>query len=188
MKPLSVLAAVVLLTATRLALNDEPASATQIKYRTAPELGQQSQLVVRGKVVGVRSYWNDNHTKIFTETTVATEETYKGNAGPVVKLTQLGGTVDHVKVTVSGAVRWKTGEEVLLFLEPYTAGTYHVSGFSQGKFTIERDPVTGNAFVHQAPLGDAEMLGAPSSRTGITPGRSGRITLNEFLSQALGQR
>jgi hypothetical protein len=171
-----------------LSLTPVLVSATQIYHRTARELGQQSELVVRGKVTEVRSYWNDTHTKIFTETTVAADEAYKGQAGAVVRLTQLGGTVDNVKVTVSGALYWKQGEEVLLFLEPYSRGTYHVSGFSQGKFTIERDAKTGKAFVHQAPLGDVEVLGAASNQSVSPAVQRGKITLDELLTQALGQR
>jgi len=169
-------------------LTPRPVTATQIRYRTAPELGRQSELVVRGKVVSVRSYWNDSHTKIFTETTIAPDETYKGRAGGVVRLVQLGGTVGNTKVTVAGAVQWRQDEEVLLFLEPYLPGTYHVSGFSQGKFTIERDPKSGKALVRQAPAGGAELIGSPAAQSTAAPDPRGRLTLDELLNQALGQR
>jgi hypothetical protein len=55
--------------------------ATQVIQRTPQELAQESVLIVEGKVTGVRSYWNDDHSKIFTETTVAVASTYKGSGG-----------------------------------------------------------------------------------------------------------
>jgi hypothetical protein len=186
MKPVSAIL-VCVVTTTLVVLFCLPVCATQIHYRSARELGSQSKLVVRGHVVGVRSYWNEKQTKIFTETTIATDESYKGKVGATVKLTQLGGTVGNTKVTVSGALHWREGEEVLLFLEPYTADTYHVSGFSQGKFNIERDPATGAAFVRQAPAGDAQMLGAPSQSSAATRTPS-KVSLDQLLNQALGQR
>ena len=186
MKPVPAIVATVVSTAL-IVLSPLAVCATQIYYRSVRELGSQSQLVVRGHVVGVRSYWNDRQTKIFTETTIATDESYKGKAGATVKLTQLGGTVGNMKVTVSGALYWRPGEEVLLFLEPYTAGTFHVSGFSQGKFTVERDPDTGEPFVRQADAGDVQMLGAPSQSTAATSRRS-KVSLDQLLNQALGQR
>jgi hypothetical protein len=188
MKRISVHLAVALFLVAFQAFFPPRARATQIQYRTVPELGSLSELVVRGKVVGVRSYWNDTRTKIFTETTIAADEAYKGRTGAVVRLTQLGGTVDNMRVTVAGAVQWKPDEEVLLFLEPYTPGTYQVTGFSQGKFTIERDRATGEAFVLQAPLGDAEMIGAPSAQSTAPRDPRGRVSLDDLLNQALGRR
>jgi hypothetical protein len=123
------------------------ANATQIIAMSPQKMGQTASEVVRGSVTSVQSYWNASHTKIFTETVVAVDETYKGSATGQVTLLQLGGEVDGVRVTVHGALSWTAGEEVLLFLEPYTEGRFHVSGFSQGKFAVERDPVTGRAFV-----------------------------------------
>jgi hypothetical protein len=63
-----------------------------------------------------------------------------------------------------------------------------VSGFSQGKFTIERDPATGKAFVNQAPSAGAEVVTKPGSQPAMTSDPSGKITLDELLNQALGQR
>ena len=65
-------------------------------------------------------------------------------------------------MTVPGALQWRADEEVLLFLEPYKAGAYHVAGFSQGKFKIERDPVSGAPFVKGREATDAQLVGSPS--------------------------
>jgi len=159
------------------------ADATQVIHKSAVQLGSESASVVRGKVTDIRSFWNDKHTKIFTEVVVAVDETYKGPSQRTVRLLQLGGTVDPVKMTVHGALQWRTDEEVLLFLEPYK-GEYHVSGFSQGKFPIERDARTGKPFVRRS-LDDAPAPASASlHRRSVAP-----VTpLDEFVDHALGRK
>lgn len=165
-----------------------PAQATQIIYRTPQEMGQQSSLVIQGKVVGVRSFWNEKRTKVFTETTVQIDEAFKGANVGTVRVLQLGGTVGGIKVTVAGALHWKPGEEVLLFLEEATADAYHVSGFSQGKFNVERDPVTGEAFVRRPALEGAEVLGAPPSGQEMSTSSVVNTPLRQFVDNALNRR
>jgi len=167
------------------------AQATQLLFMSPQDLGREAPLFVRGRVQSAESYWNSTHTKIFTRTTIVVDETYKGSAGPTVEIVQLGGTVGNIKVSVQGALQWRLGEEVLLFAEPYDAAAFQVSGFSQGKFVIERDPATGVAYV-QAPVVDGvRLLGAPTpaATDGQASSRAGqeqRLTVDEFVNRALG--
>lgn len=163
------------------------AHATQIAYRSPQQLADESSLVVRGRVQSVESYWNSKHTKVFTRTRIAVDETYKGGARPTIEIIQLGGTVGNAKVTVQGVLQWKVGEEVLVFAEPYDAGTYQVSGFSQGKFKIQRDRATGVAYVDAPPLEGVSLVGAPSSESPSRPTLKPRVTLDQFVGQALGR-
>jgi hypothetical protein len=163
------------------------AMATQIVYRTPKQMGEQSSLVVHGKVASVRSFWNEKRTKIFTETFVQVDETYKGANPGTVRIIQLGGTVGKIKVTVAGALQWQPGEEVLLFLEEATPDAYHVSGFSQGKFNVERDPVTGEAFVRRPALEGAEVMGAPPSDDPMATTRVVEVPLTQFIDDALNR-
>ena len=136
----------------------------------------------------VRSYWNDKRTKIFTETTINVDETFKGQPLPSLSLIQLGGTVGTTKVTVAGALTWSVGEEVLLFVASNTRGQYHVSGFSQGKFNIARDRETGRAYVTRGVLRGAEVLGA-EGRDGTAPATAAmREPLDQFIDDALNRR
>jgi hypothetical protein len=162
--------------------------ATQIIHRTPQQLGQQSSLVIQGKVTGVRSYWNDKRTKIYTETTVQVDQTYKGTNPGTVRVLQLGGIVGKVKVAVAGALQWKMDEEVVLFLEQATADAYQVSGFSQGKFNVERDPETGQAFLRRPALEGAEVLGAPPDEKELPTSRTTRMPLEQFIDDALNRR
>jgi hypothetical protein len=164
------------------------ASATQVLHLTPQQLGQDSEIVVRAKVLSTQSYWNGKHTKIFTRTDLAVDETYKGSPQGTVELVQLGGTVGTVKVTVQGALQWKVGEEVLVFAEPCEAGTYQVTGLYQGKYSIERDPRTGRAYVRAPATGSVTMLGAPGEKEQAKDAGMERIPIDEFVRQALGRR
>jgi len=162
-------------------------SATQVTYMSPQDLGQQSELVFRGKVVSVDSYWNSKHTKIFTRARIAADETYKGDSRSIVDVIQIGGTVGNVKVTVQGALQWTPGEEVLLFAEPYDGFTYQVSGFSQGKFSIKHDARTGAAYIQAPSMEGVSLLGAPSQAGPMTEATE-KIPLERFVNQALGRR
>lgn len=165
------------------------ALATQVVYQSPQQLGQQSTLVVRGRVAAVESYWNANRTKIFTRTLIAVDETYKGSTTGTVEVTQLGGVVDGVRVTVHGAVAWRQDEEVVVFLEPYQADGYHVAGFSQGKFNVERDPDSNRPFIRRPAIEGLELM--TTSPSGDLPPRSSevrRVPIDQFINQALGRK
>ncbi|MCK5406938.1 MAG: hypothetical protein KAJ37_05775 [Candidatus Krumholzibacteria bacterium] len=163
------------------------ARATQVLYRTPQQLGTESALVVSGKVTQVRSYWNESRTKILTEARVAVDESYKGVAGNTVRVVQLGGVVGHVRMSVHGALSWRPGEEVLLFLEPLKGGDWQVSGFSQGKFRVVRDH-NGTPLIQNAPDSGVEVLGAPGAEDAVPRVRNPRVELNDFVNQALGRK
>jgi hypothetical protein len=172
---------VVLFVFVYLALHCFPtlASATQVQYQSVEMMGVSAQRIVHGTVAGVRAYWNESRTRILTETTIDISEDYKG-AGPArVQVLQYGGVVDDVRMTVAGALSWTPGEEVVLFLEESLPGRHRVSGFSQGKYSVQRDPVTGERFVRQAGLGATELSGAPLAEL------QSRMPLGELLDRAL---
>ena len=156
------------------------ALATQVIQRTPQQLAQESPLIVDGKVTGVRSYWNEDHSKIFTEATVAVGSTYKGSGGSTVRIVQPGGVVGNVRMTAHGALSWSRGEEVLLFLEPSVPGAFQVAGFSQGKYEVDRDARTGKAFVQQALSSDANAAAGTSAK-------AERLTIEQFINQVLPQ-
>ena len=164
------------------------ALATQVEYVSPRQMGDESAVVVRGNVASVRSFWNEAHTKILTETVIHVDESYKGGAGGTVRVLQLGGVVDNMRVHVHGALIWHPGEEVLLFLDRMDGGDYRVAGFSQGKFAIERDPLTGEAYVKRPALEGTELLGAPPTGEQVVGTGPVRMPLDEFVNHALGQK
>jgi hypothetical protein len=164
-----------------------PAQATQILLQTPQEMGSTSELVAQGTVSEVRSFWNESGTKIFTEVRVDVTQAHKGFARGSLNIVQLGGEVDGVRMSVAGTPSWQIGEEILVFLEASKNGGYRVAGFSQGKFLVERDARTGEAFVRRPALLDTELM----ARAGVVApdGADGelRIPLDRFLDESLPQ-
>jgi hypothetical protein len=159
--------------------------ATQVIYRTPRQLGQESALVIDGKVTNVRSYWNDTHTKIYTEAVVTVSGSHKGDAGSVVRIVQPGGVVGNVRMTLHGAIQWKPNQEVLLFLEPSVPGAYQVTGLFQGMYKVERDERSGKAYVLKASHGGADLVGAPEGQIAQTPSK---LALDKFIDDVLGNK
>lgn len=161
--------------ATALAVD---AAATQVVRQSTDEMGRAADLIVRGRVQGVRSYWNETRTRILTEATVAVDSRLKGRSGGAVRVVQMGGTVGTVKMTVAGALDWRPGEDVLLFLEHSLPDRYRVSGFTQGKFTVETDPASGVAYARQAGLAGVGLVGDGAAREAS----GGRLRLDDLLA------
>jgi hypothetical protein len=159
--------------------------ATQVRYMNPEQLGAGSALVVSGKVAEVRSYWNPSRTKILTETRIDVSDSWKGSAGASVNVIQLGGLVGHVRMNVHGALAWKQGEEVLVFLESAGGDAWQVTGFSQGKYRIERNE-RGEPFVRNVP-GDAAVIGAPVADGSRSAAGADSMPLGMFVRQALGR-
>ncbi len=159
--------------------------ATQIVIISSKEMADNSVLVVSGRVAGVESYWNEGQTKIFTRTTIIVDETYKGAPSPRIELIQLGGIVGNIKVTVEGALQWRDGDEVLLFLETYgNTPSFQVAGLSQGRFMIDRDPETGERFVRRPAIEGVELLqadGNPEQGDGAVK----KVSLGQFVSEVI---
>jgi hypothetical protein len=152
------------------------AAATQVVPMSADDLARDASLVVRGQVTGVRSYWNDAHTRILTEAAVTVSSPYKGAAPASVRVVQMGGVVDNVRMTVAGSLEWTAGEDVLLFLQPSLPGRWRVAGFTQGKYTIERDP----AGVEYAVSAGIAGTGTAAEKAAAAPAR---LPLDRFLAQ-----
>lgn len=108
--------------------------------------------VVRGKVVSVDSFWNDQHTFVLTEAVLEVESVVVGTAPAYVTLRTAGGTVDELTVEAPGFPTFQEGERTLVFLERDTekpmgrvsgAGrpeAYRVTGYQLGHYRILQDP------------------------------------------------
>lgn len=138
-----------LLTLGALLLSALPASATQVVPLDTRELALGSSDIVVGTVESVRSYWTPNRSRILTDVTVRVSESLKGESATLV-LTQMGGEVDGMKLSVEGSPVFRVGQEVLLFAWRDRNGRAQVNGLAQGKFDVTRDPATGVATVSRS--------------------------------------
>jgi hypothetical protein len=136
--------------ALALALWAAGASATQMNHLDTRALSLGSSDIVIGSVERVRSYWDADHRRILTDVDVRVSESLKGAPGGTLTLTQMGGEVDGVRLSIEGSPAFRPGEEALLFLWRDGHGRAQVNGLGQGKFDIRRDPATGAATVQRA--------------------------------------
>jgi len=118
------------------------AGAQVVSRLSLEELAGSSDYIIHGVVSSVTADWNEEHTLIYTTIDIDLRDQFAGEPlGGALRLRQLGGTVDGIDQavlpTLPGYVK---GEEVLLFLRSVQGGQLVVSGLTQGKFTVRRDP------------------------------------------------
>lgn len=119
-----------------------------IKRLTTEELAARAEVIVLGQHLESRSVWVGR--MLVTRVTVAVGELLKGQTQSTVTVDILGGIDMNRRIpigmTVPGAPRIHSGEQVVLFLsrrEGLTAqagsGEYEIVGFSQGKLSVIED-------------------------------------------------
>jgi hypothetical protein len=121
-----------------LVLSSSTALATIVAFETVEQMAQRVPLIVRGQVARTVAGWDAEHRRIWTWTELVVTDVVKGRAGRVVLVKQPGGEVDGIGQQVSGAARFREGEDCLLFLEaaPDEPGTWRTSGLSAGKVEL----------------------------------------------------
>lgn len=122
-------------------------SATTLEKMPVERMTRIAQVILRARCISNLTRWDAG--EIWTFTTFDVAETWKGLATEQVTVRLLGGTVGSLTSTVSGVPRFRTGEEVILFLEPTARGDFTVVSWQQGTFRVGRDPRSGAEIVTQ---------------------------------------
>ena len=121
---------------------------SQTKFASTAALAQRAEVVAVGTVTSLVSEWNDNHSSIQTRVNVAVSEYLKGNtSSQSLTIIVPGGEIDGVGEVYSDMPRFRTAEEVFVFAKKDTRGLYRVAGGDQGKYTLQRNAVTGKLSV-----------------------------------------
>jgi hypothetical protein len=129
--PLAATAALLL-----LPLAARPAVAVAVSVE---ELARGSDVVVRGRVSRVSSFWTADGARIMTVAELSPSETWRGTTPGPVQVLVPGGVVGDIGQRVDGAPTFATGEEVVVFLWRSGEGAFRVRGLAQGKFTVVAD-------------------------------------------------
>ena len=123
-----------------------PAQATSLISMDIVQLSEASSEVITGKVVKQQADFDASGTRIYTTSTVEVEILVKGNLRTTeqVRVRQIGGEIGDTVQVASGMVYLRPEENVLLFLNPAdNAGmTHKVTGFTQGIYKLQSDPVS----------------------------------------------
>jgi hypothetical protein len=164
------------------------ASATTLVRMSLEQLAEASTEIIRGHVVSQETLWNPAHTRIHTYTTIALEQTFKGNPPSTLVVQQPGGTIGNVRVFVAGTIHFHSQAGYVLFLErsPTDPSKFLPVGMMQAAYRIYRDAKTQEEELI-LPLGSL-MRGAPASGAGsVIAGPA--VSVHQFqrdVSAALG--
>ena len=144
------------------------ACATTLVRMSLGQLTEASTEIIRGHVVSQETLWNPGRTRIYTYTTVALDQTYKGNPPSTLVVQQPGGTIGNVRVFVAGTIQFHSQAGYVLFLERSVTDSskFLPVGMTQGVYRIYRDATTQEEKLI-LPLGSLTR-GAPASGAGST--------------------
>jgi hypothetical protein len=139
------------------------ASATTLVRMSLDQLAEASTEIIRGHVVSQETLWNPGHTRIYTYTTLALEQTYKGHPPSLLVVQQPGGRIGHMQVFVAGTIHFHPQAGYVLFLErsPADPSKFLPVGMMQSAYRIYRDAQTQEEKLI-LPLGSLTR-GAPAS-------------------------
>jgi len=121
-------------------------SATTLARMSVEQMSQVAPEIVRARCLGNSTSWDAG--EIWTFTSFEIEEIWRGPATGNAARSQitirlLGGRAGNLTSTVSGIPRFRSGEEVVLFLEPTRRGDFSIVSWEQGTFRVHHDPSTG---------------------------------------------
>lgn len=122
--------------------------------RDLRELCAQADAVFIGTCIARQSYWNPEHTLIFTASTFRVGRYLKGDLGPMPVINEPGGTVDQTTIAAVGVPEFLPGEEVIVFVKRTELGRQSVFGAAQGKYSVVVDPKTGSKYVKGVVVSD----------------------------------
>jgi hypothetical protein len=100
------------------------------------DLVDRSEFVLHARCLRSWSAWDEPKRVIWTHTELLLTEGLKGSVGARIVISEPGGVVGEVGMTVEGAPRYRSGEEVVVFLYRTPQGLLRTRGLSQGKFTV----------------------------------------------------
>ena len=113
------------------------AFATSVPRMSFEELTDHSELVVSGEITRTWSDWDSVHRFIWTHHELKVSSTQKGNAAATVVLSEPGGVVGGLGMSIAGSVVYQNGDQVVVFLERMPNGFMRTTGWGQGKYRVD---------------------------------------------------
>jgi hypothetical protein len=160
-----------LLVLVALGLLALPLSGSQFIKLPFDKIVQESTFVVRGTIGPVNAAWNGDREIIFTSANLEISEYLVGTGPQVLRIREVGGTVDGYTQQAIGFPELREGEEVVLMLTRWDdSGDYRIHAYAQGKYVVEGKRVRLDA-------GQGEMR--PDASTAKSAADEG-MSLDEF--------
>jgi hypothetical protein len=114
------------------------AGATSIPSLSFEELTDRSELIVTGRINRAWADWDTGHKYIWTHYELGVSAALKGNPDATVILSEPGGVSGIEGMNIAGSVVYHPGETVLLFLQRMPNGYLRTTGWSQGKYRVDK--------------------------------------------------
>jgi hypothetical protein len=111
------------------------------------EMVAQSQTIVHGRVLDVRSQPTDNRRTVESVVTVAVVTPLKGDARATVVFRVPGGQLGRYRRITVGAPSFAEGDEVIVFLKGRPPAMPMPFGLSQGVYRVTRAAGSGGAVI-----------------------------------------
>lgn len=164
-----------------------PLSASQFMEMPFDQVARESQYVVRAQVVDRWSAWDDAHEVIYTYATLRVNRYFGETAGPdTLVVREAGGTVDGYTMEAIGFPELRAGEDVVLFLSPWSDGSadLRIHAFNQGKLLVRQRGTLEVVVPDDVRQGDARLArntpGRLDVRTDSVDDLSGALSLDEL--------
>lgn len=123
-------------------------TATSVVIPSDDELIIGARAIVRGNVTSVTSGYDAQNKAIFTYVTLRVQTIFKGQiTGSEIVIKEPGGVTQDRGSVIFGTPEFKTGEEVLLYLDTWADGSLRVHQWFLGKFNVNTDKATGRSLV-----------------------------------------
>jgi len=155
------------------------------KHYTFTELIIKSDLIVRGKVISLKSYKKEKG-RIYSDIVFRVTKTYKGQKidNEEITFTFMGGTVDGITTFIIEYPQFIKNQESILFLNRYSIEynkqqKYVIAGLSQGKFNIYQD--NKNNFIVRRDQFAGYNIEIVKEGKGMLLNNSNHVSLNDFI-------
>jgi hypothetical protein len=157
-------AIVVLVASVLPALSARRASATVVLPADFGVMAAESQTIVHGVVIDVRSQMPGDRRSIESIVSLRVVTTFKGQEAAVVVFRVPSGRIGRYRRVTAGAPEFAAGDEVVVFLDGAAPAVPSPYGLSQGVYRVERLP-DGRAVVTPLPADPGRTVrGDPARR------------------------
>ena len=126
-----------------LCVGNVHASTLSSRLLSVSELTARSSVIASGTVSSTSSGWDLNRTAIYTTIDLHVEQSFKGtDSEKTITFRQLGGRAGDIVSEIAGVAVFKTGEKVIVFLTRNKDQSLTIVGSFQGKFSVEKQPLS----------------------------------------------
>jgi hypothetical protein len=115
-----------------------PAGATSVPRLSFEAMTDRSELVLSGQITRSWTDWDAEHKFIWTHHEIAVSSAQKGAPGSTVIVSEPGGMIGDLGMSVAGSVAYAPGDHVAVFLERMPNGYLRTAGWGQGKYTVDK--------------------------------------------------